>query len=116
MTEEDGEKRRATPRVNCRWNVKCVTEQKKAFNTKAINISQGGVQVIAPVAFKKGDRLYMEITGYLAGANHVIKVVGVVVYVSLSSSDDMQLGLKFVSNLAIQDSKFLQAFVKSMVS
>lgn len=115
MTEEGNESRRASPRVKCRWSVLCVTEQKKTFNSRAINISQGGIQVASPTAFKMGERLYMEIKGYLSAETHVIKAVGLVVYVSLASGDDMQLGLKFVSSLTIQDSKFIQQYVKTMM-
>ena len=112
---EDSDKRRVSPRVKCRWQVVCVTEQKKSFTTRAMNMSQGGVQIVAPVAFKKGDRLYMEIAGYMNGINHTIKVVGLVVYTAVSAGDEMQLGLKFVSNLPIPDSKFLQQYIKQML-
>lgn len=116
MTEDGAKSRRAVPRVRCRWQVKCVTENKKTFDTKTINISEGGVQIFTPVPFKKGDRLYMEISGYLGGQSHLIKVVGEGVYVSLSSTEGMQLGLKFVSQLKVEDLKFIRTYVKSMLT
>ena len=112
---EESDSRRASPRVKCGWNVKCVTEQKKVFTARALDVSQGGIQVTSPVAFKKGDRLYLEIAGYMSGKNHVIKVVGLVVYISVSTTNEIQIGLKYISNLALQDSKFLQQYVKAML-
>jgi hypothetical protein len=93
----------------------CVTEQKKTFNTRVMNISQGGVQLSAPILFQKGDRLYMEIGGYMNGINQNIKVVGLVVYTAVSADRDMLLGLQFVSNLSIPDSKFLQQYIRTML-
>lgn len=111
MIEQDS--RRASPRVKCRWAVRCVTEDKKTFDTRAVNISQGGISVITPVPFKNGDRLYLEIAGYMNATQHLIKVVGSVAYFSVSSGDGMQIGLQFISALNITDSKFLQQFVKN---
>ena len=86
------------------------------FMTNAINISQGGVLIVTPVPFKTGDRLYVEIAGFISGKNHVIKAVGQVAYFSVSSDNLMQIGLEFVSHLGIEDVKFIQNYVKAMLN
>jgi len=104
--------RRASPRVACRWRVRCVTEQKKVFETKVINISLGGLLVITPVSFAKGDRLYLEVHGFSQGQSHIVKVVGETVYFSIATNNQAQLGLQYVSDLSLADHKFIQQYVK----
>ena len=113
---DDQNSRRSSPRVKCRWQVKCVTEQKKMFMTNSINISQGGVLIVTPVPFKTGDRLYVEIAGIISGRTHLIKAVGKVAYFSVSSDNLMQIGLEFISHLGIDDLKFIQTYVKVMLN
>ena len=120
MSEDEEEKkeepRRAAPRARCKWPVKCVTEQKKTFEAKAINISQGGIQLASNFAIKKGSQLYLEISGFVQGVNKVIKVVGKVAYTGVSATDGMQLGLQFTSKLSVDDNKFILAYVKSILN
>jgi|GEM_PF-1255448 len=115
MNQEAPDTRRSSPRVKCRWQVKCVTEQKKTFTTNAVNVSQGGIQIVTPVVFKHDDRLYMEIQSYVSGQSHIIKVVGLAVYFSVSTNNETHLGLKFISSLTMEDSKTLQRYAKVML-
>jgi len=116
VSELEGDSRRAAPRVKCRWPIKCVTEDKKTFAARAVNISQGGIQISVPIRFDKGKSIYMEITGYVNGQRHTTKVVGNIVYVGISPHNDFQLGLKFTSQLPPVDIKFISSYIRTMMS
>ena len=111
--EEGGDKRRASPRVKCRWSMMCVTEQKKTFNAKCVNISQGGIMFTSPVSLNKGGQLYLEIAGYFSGAHHTIKVVGKIACVGISSGNEIQIGLQFTSKLSLECNKFLTGYIRN---
>lgn len=108
-TENQYIKKRKYPRAPCAWKVRVISEEKSVYEARCIDISMGGVLIKAHEKFKKGDNLYLQISGYFEGQKKLLEVVGRVAYVVLNSGQ-FKIGLKFET-----DTTPFQEFLKHYI-
>ncbi|MES2662130.1 MAG: PilZ domain-containing protein [Pseudomonadota bacterium] len=104
---------RRYPRARCNWRARCVTEAKKQFASRTVNISLGGVAVTSPIEFPKEVMLYFEVQAIFGGRTCQIKGVGKVVHTRIQSGTGQYvIGLEYLTDLPVEATRFIDLYVK----
>jgi len=90
--------RRKHARVSCQWTGMIQTTKKKNYKIRVVNVSMGGVAILAPVQLPKGAKLLLNCVGHLDDNRCSIQVICLVT-LSVLKGQNYQLGLQFDSSI-----------------